>query len=64
MTIPSTFQVEVVCIVRYICKQNNTNLFEFSVVFQIWYYGNSAIDERFLKTKLLLWSYVDDMLCK
>ena len=35
MTIPSTFQVEVVCIVRYICKQNNTNLFEFSVLFQI-----------------------------
>ena len=49
MTIPSIFQV--VCIVWYICKLNNTNSFEFSVLFQILQYGNSAIDERFLKTK-------------
>ena len=61
MTIPSIFQV--VCIVWYICKLNNTNSFELSVLFQILQYGNSVIDESFLKTKLPIWSYFD-MLCK
>ena len=61
MTISSIFQV--VCIVWYICKLNNTNSFEFSVLFQILQYGNSVIDERFFKTKLPIWSYFD-MLCK
>ena len=42
MTIPSIFQVG--CIKWYIFEQSNKYLFEFSVHFQIWQYGNSAID--------------------
>ena len=49
MTIPSIFQVG--CTVWYIVKQSNTNLFEFTVLFQIWQYGNSTINETFLNTK-------------